>query len=252
MGPLQEIHAFVGQLNLAGDLNDLSRIVDDITRQLGFDYFALGHHARVFSDNLLQISNYPHAWAERFVARAYLSDDPAVVACQKTILGFLWSDIHHLITLSERQKIFLAESRDAGLGEGFTVPIHLPGECAGSCNFVTVSGKTIPCSILPAAQYIGSLAFVAARRLVRKDAKHHGPDTKRTIPRLSARQLDCVMLAARGKSDTDAGQLLGISGQTVHQHVEAAKRRYGVATRAQLIVHALFDSQLAYEDILCH
>jgi len=39
------------------------------------------------------------------------------------------------------------------------------------------------------------------------------------------------VLAAQGKSDTDAGVLLGISNQTVHQHIETAKRRYGVATR---------------------
>jgi LuxR family quorum-sensing system transcriptional regulator CciR len=132
------------------------------------------------------------------------------------------------------------------------VPIHLPGECAGSCNFVAVPGKNIPSSTLPAAQYAGCLAFEAARRLVRTGNKHEGADPKQSAPHLSSRQLDCLVLAAQGKSDTDTGQLLGISGQTVHQHIEAAKRRYGVATRAQLIVHALFHSQLAFEDVLPH
>jgi LuxR family quorum-sensing system transcriptional regulator CciR len=247
-----ELDVFIGQANAAGNLKELSCIVDDMTRHLGFEYFALGYHARVLSDNLFQISNYPISWAERFVTRGYLSDDPAVVACQKTIVGFLWSDMHRLITLSERQKIILAESRSAGLGEGFTVPAHLPGECAGSCNFVTAPGRSVQSIMLPAAQYVGCMAFEAARRLVRNGKKDNGFESKQTVPRLTSRQLDCIVLAARGKSDTDAGQLLGISNQTVHQHIETAKRRYGVATRAQLIVYALFDSQLAFQDVLHH
>jgi LuxR family quorum-sensing system transcriptional regulator CciR len=252
MGEFSEILPFIAQLNTARDLERLGRAVDGVAKQLGFEYFSLGHHAKVFSDGVLHISNYPSVWAERLATRPYLSDDPAVAACQKAIVGFLWSDIHRLITLTDHQKTFLSDARGAGLGEGFTVPIHIPGECAGSCNFVTVPGRSIPPRILPAAQYVGGIAFEAARRLVRNSQENRSFDSKQTMPRLSSRQFDCLVLAAQGKSDTDVGQLLGISSQTVHQHIEAAKHRYGVATRAQLIVHALFDGQLAYEDIIHH
>jgi LuxR family quorum-sensing system transcriptional regulator CciR len=76
------------------------------------------------------------------------------------------------------------------------------------------------------------------------------PAIEESHQRLSPRQLDCVILAGRGKSDRDVGQLLGISGQTVHQHMEEAKRRYHVATRQQLIVRALFDSQITFADLI--
>ena len=69
-------------------------------------------------------------------------------------------------------------------------------------------------------------------------------------PKLTRRQYDCVVQAARGKSDWDAGHVLGISHQTVHKHLEEAKRRYGVATRAQLIVRALFSGHLTFGDVL--
>jgi LuxR family quorum-sensing system transcriptional regulator CciR len=36
----------------------------------------------------------------------------------------------------------------------------------------------------------------------------------------------------------------------VHQHLEAAKRRYDVASRTQLVVRALFDSQITFADVL--
>jgi LuxR family quorum-sensing system transcriptional regulator CciR len=69
-------------------------------------------------------------------------------------------------------------------------------------------------------------------------------------PRLTDRQLDCVVLAAQGKSDGVIAQLLGISGETVHQHIETAKRRYGVASRMQLVVRALYDNLITFADTL--
>jgi LuxR family quorum-sensing system transcriptional regulator CciR len=44
-------------------------------------------------------------------------------------------------------------------------------------------------------------------------------------------------------------RVLGISDQTVHQHLEDAKRKYEVTTRTQLVVRALFDSQVAFVDL---
>jgi LuxR family transcriptional regulator, quorum-sensing system regulator CciR len=59
------------------------------------------------------------------------------------------------------------------------------------------------------------------------------------------------VLAARGKSDTVIGQLLGLSPHTVNEHFERAKARYGVASRTELVVCALRDGQLTYEDVFC-
>jgi LuxR family quorum-sensing system transcriptional regulator CciR len=58
------------------------------------------------------------------------------------------------------------------------------------------------------------------------------------------------LFAAKGKSDTVIAQLLDIRPRTVNQHIEAAKRRYSVATRAQLIVRALFRSEICFSEVL--
>jgi DNA-binding CsgD family transcriptional regulator len=46
------------------------------------------------------------------------------------------------------------------------------------------------------------------------------------------------------------GQLLGIKPRTVNEHIEAAKRRYAVATRSQLLVRALFRSEICFSEVL--
>lgn len=68
--------------------------------------------------------------------------------------------------------------------------------------------------------------------------------------RLTLRERQCLELVARGKSDWVVSKLLGISERTVHNHIERAKRRLGVATRVQAIVHALATRQISFGDVL--
>jgi DNA-binding CsgD family transcriptional regulator len=67
---------------------------------------------------------------------------------------------------------------------------------------------------------------------------------------MTRRERQCLELAAQGKSDWVAGRILGISERTVHNHIEHAKRRLGVATRVQAIVHALVSRQIAFGDVI--
>jgi DNA-binding CsgD family transcriptional regulator len=69
-------------------------------------------------------------------------------------------------------------------------------------------------------------------------------------PQLTPRQRECLILSARGKSDAVIGQLLGLSPRTVNAYMEEAKRRYGVATRGQLMANALYSSEITFQDIV--
>lgn len=57
-------------------------------------------------------------------------------------------------------------------------------------------------------------------------------------PRLSERQLECLAWAQEGKSATDIGQIIGISGRTVEGHLAKVCEALGVRTRIQAVVRA--------------
>ena len=57
-------------------------------------------------------------------------------------------------------------------------------------------------------------------------------------PRLSRRQSECLALVRHGKSSTVIADLLGISAQTVEEHIASACRKLGVRTRVQAAVEA--------------
>lgn len=249
MGQFWDVQEFVREANRVANFSELTGLMDAMSRTLGFDYFAMVHHVDIVSSDVIDLLNYPSSWQEMINERKYVSDDPVLVACQFTNVGFRWSDVGQMIALTERQKEIFNGAREAGIGGGFTVPVHIPGEYAGSCSFGLRLGREFEDSTMPSAQFVGCFGFEAARRLIRTAKDGTGKDPI-APPRLTQRQFDCLVHAAGGKSDWHTAQLLGISDQTVHQHIEDAKRRYGVATRLQLVVRALFDGRITFRDIV--
>ena len=58
-------------------------------------------------------------------------------------------------------------------------------------------------------------------------------------PQLSPRQLECLRLAAAGKTSSEIAAALGISSRTVDQYVGEACERLGVRNRIQAVAKAL-------------
>jgi LuxR family quorum-sensing system transcriptional regulator CciR len=250
LSAFEDVEEFVRASKRVTQMPELGSLLSGAVESFGFDHVALVHHVNLSDPDAgsLQFVNYPDGWRALMRARGYLGDDPVLAACERSAAAFLWSDLPKIIALSQRQSEILRLAETCGLGEGFTVPVNVPGEFMGSCSFAMRVGRDVRRDLLPAAQYIGCFAFEAARRIRTAEEAHAQDSLSR--PKLTGRQFDCVVLAAQGKSDWHIAQLLGISPETVHQHIETAKRRYEVASRTQLVVRALFDSQITFADVL--
>lgn len=55
---------------------------------------------------------------------------------------------------------------------------------------------------------------------------------------LGQREVETLTWAARGKSSTEIGEILGLSKRTVDFHIERARSKLGVATRVQAVMKA--------------
>lgn len=226
---------------------DLAAAMTYITRELGFEHFALAHHVDVQGavGDPIRLHDYPEAWADYYDAHGLGVSDPVHRASHVTSVGFRWSQIPSMIPLTPADRKALALGHAHGIGSGFTVPAHVPGEARGSCSFASQAGRAMPTDALPLAQLAGAFAFEAARRLWSGRGRHDLP-----APRLTDRQRDCVLWIARGKSDWETGRILGVSEETVTTHVRNACERYAVNKRTSLVTRALFDGTLSFGDVL--
>lgn len=245
MGCFDFADTFIACVKVAEDSLAIHHLLDDATRDLGFDYFALIHHTdlRRSSPDIVRVDSYPTVWAEHFIGNQLYLDDPVLRAAAMTAIGFPWSAVPTMIKLRGRDRQILESAGREGIGTGFTVPFNVPGERRGSCSFATRSGRGLPTHALPAAQLVGLFAFEAARRLSREGC------VPTPLPRLSRRQRECLILAGQGKSDGVIAQLLGLSENTVANYLAAARARYGVATRVQLVACALFDGEISFVEL---
>jgi LuxR family quorum-sensing system transcriptional regulator CciR len=240
------IDAFVRDVSNIVSEAELAALLEEISADMGFHYFALTHHVDILRapQPAIRLHNYPSQWAEYFDEQKLGPSDPVHRASHLTSVGFTWSRLPQMIHLTPRDRWVLEQAGFNGIGDGFTVPAHVPGESNGSCSFATRTGQPISDEYLPIAQLVGAFAFEAARRVWRMRA---GPSP---APKLTDRQRDCVVWAARGKSDWEIAQILGISQETVIRHLKQARERYGVTKRTMLAVSTLYDGTISFIDIL--
>ena len=238
------VDAFVRDVRELETEEALAGALADVSRDLGFRYFALTHHVDIrHSSAAIRIHNYPEGWADWFDGQSLGSTDPVHRATNVTSVGFTWSKLPEMIALTDKDRQILELARREGIGEGFTVPAHVPGEAHGSCSFACVTGERFADEHLALLQLVGAYAFEAARRM-RRSRFSSGP------VQLTDRQRDCVIWAARGKSDWEIAQVLGVSEATVGEHLRHAYERYGVGKRTLVTVHALFDGTIGFLDVL--
>ncbi|WP_431869556.1 helix-turn-helix transcriptional regulator [Allosphingosinicella sp.] len=226
--------------------DDLREAISEITTKLGFDYFALTHHVDVerVPHASMRLHNYPENWVDYFDGNRLAVSDPVHRASHVTSVGFTWRELPQLIAMTPSDRMILALAREEGLGEGFTVPAHVPGEARGSCSFACPTGRPLPTHILPLAQLAGAFAFEGARRMWR--SRTLGPPPH---PVVTDRQRDCLIWVARGKTDWEISRIIGISPQTVVRHIKQARERYGVEKRTSLLIRTLFDGTISFTDI---
>lgn len=237
------VDGFIGALEACSDFDGLSSLLDGISAELGFDYYALLHHASLREDRheqLVRLLRYPQDWLSEFDRLDGPKIDPVHLASSRINTGFCWDEAGSIIALTDAHRYILEESRRFGLGSGFTVPANIPGEPHGSCSFAVRNGKSLPSRHLRTAELVGAHAFRAARRIA-------GVCLSPSQPHLSPRELQCVELVAAGKSDWEIGVILGISRETARQYVKRARAAYDAVSRSQLAIRAMIDGRVSIE-----
>lgn len=247
MSSFERAESFLRDVTETDSVLELFEALAIVTSELGFSYFALTHHVdiRRAPQPAIRLHNYPEDWVAYYDDNRLGISDPVHRASHVTSVGFAWSQIPQMITLTPQDHTILTRGQAQGIGDGFTIPANVPGETHGSCSFANPHGVPIREEDLPLAQLVGAFAFEAARRLWRVRALDAPPSQQ-----LTDRQRECILWVARGKSDWEISRILGVQHETVVRHLKQARERYGVAKRTMLAVQALFDGSISFTDVM--
>lgn len=252
MDPFDLTQSFVEHCERATPVPELTAAFQRALEHLGFRYFACCSHVNPTNPppSAVVLHNYPNAWARTFAERNLHACDPVFQRAERDILPFRWNAPGFSAALTPSQKRIIQEAASMGIADGFTVPIHLPwaaGALRASCSVIpdssSIDGAAYRAVQVMAPYLYASVGYHGEFKTARENAVQAGPV-------LSARERDCLELAAHGKGDWEISQLLGISEHTVHKYVEGAKRRLGVSTRTQAIVWAVQHHEICLGDVM--
>jgi len=205
---------------------------------LGYTSFSL---ARFYAPDQtpevrVMAGRFEPSWSRRYIDRRYAGSSIIARHMLQEQSPYSWSDALEIQGDHALQSRIIGEAREHGLREGLYLPLRLADR---SFAAVVLAGWNVPAEDplhRTMAEVLAAHYSHEARRLLKPAGgeKHI----------LTRRQRDCLCWVRHGKSSTDIGQLLGISPQTVEEHVAEACRKLGVRTRLQAAVEATLQGLL--------
>ena len=230
----EEVLDFIEQVNGQPTVESAWSGFLKFAAKFGFEHGGLadmpGPHERI-EDTTLCLA-WPDGWRDRYFSQNYIAEDPANLHLVRSTEPYTWAEMLAFPYYSKRQRRIVSEASEFGLLNGFIVP--LPGLSTGPA-LVTIAGGKVACSLRDRACLHLAAIYVHAHIRALSGRKRRLPEA----PPLSARERECLQWVAAGKSDWDIGEILSISEKTVNAHIERVKRKYGVRTRRQAVVHGL-------------
>lgn len=236
---------FIRTVRSVGGADELRRLIEAVTREMGFRYYALVHYddLRVPRPDRVDIKDYPQAVVDRFLDHCGHRRDPIVRGCLVAGNAFRWSEIGDLIRLDRHDRLTLEFGVREALNEGITVPYIRLGDCPGSCTFVGMRHPDEATRLLGLAQMIGVFAFQAALRIL---GNRPAPTSS---PRLHPRPRDCVVLAGQGLSNKEIARALALTPRTVDGYLTEARRLFEAHDRTELVVSAVLAGEVGMHEL---
>ena len=236
---------WIGNLCLgARNLDDVHAILRMVHNAIGANTTALIQVGPSRHSPMLELLvDVPDSLAHAIRARR-VADDPIMVACEQRVLGFAASDLGRLIDMNSRRRATLAIYAAHGVPEGYTVPLCVANEARAYCSFGFAHPDALTIDVMGILTMVAPMLFETARRVLGL-AKDRRPEIE-----LTRRQIECVSGIARGLSNAEIAVELGISIQTVHDHLESARKRYSARNRNDLMVQALHSGELHWSQMI--
>lgn len=222
----------IAAMRQANSMEALSETAGGLFSELGLPHFAL---ARFFKadqtpDVAVLAGRFHPGWSQRYMGHRYVRHSQIARELFRTRDPYSWEDVMRRRKVDEAQKRIKDEAREAGLGDGLFTPVR---GSDGSYAAVVLAGARPDFDDGFVRTSAGVLSAYYAAEIRRLSASAPG-----AAGRLSARQRECLAWVRQGKSSSMIAEMLGLSVQTVDEHLAGACRKLGVRTRVQAAVEA--------------
>jgi LuxR family transcriptional regulator, quorum-sensing system regulator CciR len=235
-GVVAVLEEFLDAVARAESVSELVEVYRRATSELGFEYFVwanmgespYGGDASAVPPPLVAF-HVPGPWLPRYSQEGYFSIDPVVRHARTSAVPYEWGDA---VAHDSEQRRVMDEACQAGLRTGICVPIHEPQGRIFLASAATSQTDIDTRHVQPVLHMLTVRLHARLREI--GDAMASAP-----CAQLTARERECLLWCARGKSSWDISRLLGISEHTVNFHVKNAMNKLGTSTRVSAVLKSV-------------
>lgn len=222
----------------AADLRDWLR---RFARELGFygaRYIHLGHVlSGVGTDRESRPARYLSTMAQDDFGPDggnWIDCDPAVSRIRLSFTPFPWST-QPSRGATDTQRAWLESERRLGIGAGLAVPVQ---DYVAGPAYLSFFGVDEATAVRLMEERAPELAFVSAQfhALAKSLLSVNGGQPEAT---LTPREIDCLRLAALGRTTAQIGKDLSISENTVEFHLKKVNRKLGSGSKLRAVAIAV-------------
>jgi LuxR family quorum-sensing transcriptional regulator LasR len=218
-------------------INEWSASVFKLARQHGFPsvYFGIKLSRSLSCQSAVVQTNFSTAWRHLYDG-CYHEIDPVASHCRRHVHPLLWDA---MTFATDRQQEFYEEGCRHGLRSGIGYPVYGPQGQTGILCFASDD---------PVREDVRIRAYLSLLRDFACESYFnisHAEETEGPVTALTPRELECLKWVAAGKTTWEISRILSCSEATVNFHVYNLTRKFGVQTRAQAVVRAIFEGLIA-------
>ena len=178
-------------------------------------------------------ANVPEHWVRHYKTENYQAYDPVLLQTPLASGPLVWNDVLANGRLTPKQRRVLLESREAGLFDGVSIPLHGPG---GQTYVVSLAAERPG---IARADNVAMLHLLAVQFLFAYSRAKRLQTWEPSAISISDRERECLTWTARGKSAWTIGKILDVSEHTVNFHLKRSMVKLGVTNRMQAVVSAV-------------
>ncbi|WP_417821056.1 LuxR family transcriptional regulator [Terasakiella sp.] len=226
----------VTQLDKIDNLQDFSDFLLTLKDHLGFDHFtyAIFNSPNVKVRDPLVACSYQNEWLDYYFSEDCINCDPIVRAAQKSHTPYIWESLKK----NKTEQAFMQRAQDFGISKrGMTIPIRRANNELALVSVCANANKgqwnDLMNYSVPIVRFIADYCHDA---FIEKFTEAVGESEE---IKLTARERECLLWTARGKSNWEIANILNVAERTVTFHIGNACTKLGVNGRFQATVKAI-------------
>jgi len=233
---------FVEKSNRCAEQSELSAHFGKSLCDLGIDgyIYSLVRNSFLPSDKIVHgvTFSYPDAWVKHYHENNYTSSDPTYRKILKSNGLFTWDSLPRVMKYSKRDQQMMDEAKEFGLKKGLSISLHGPyGEVTGLGFFGRFLDTDFHKNDMSVLYALANQYHLNYTNLDKSSQSKIPIDPSRLC--LSDRQRTILQWAALGKGSSVIGEILGVSEDTVNDHLRAIYKKLGCNDRILAIVKAI-------------